>query len=240
MRFRVHCANPETGEEFDWEVDAGTLQEAEQKAQDAGMLVNRVVPISEPPQPPPKPVAENQAPSRVQQPKPRWKMKVCPSCHKRIRALSAKCPYCHRKQPISPLKWIGTFVLAVIVAGICMGVPLAIKSGDRDYSDISSGGGTSRGSRSSSGSSSTPKKGEAIRMAQKFVTNPLKSPRSAKWPGMFEKYDHVQSLGGGRYRVRSWVDAQNTFGALIRTNYTAVVIDKGGDTWGLESLDIDE
>ncbi len=47
MKFRVHGANPKTGDEFDFDVDADTIQEAEEKAQKAGMLVSRVVPLVE-------------------------------------------------------------------------------------------------------------------------------------------------------------------------------------------------
>lgn len=48
MRFNVHCANPETGEECDWQIDCATIQEAEQRAHDAGMFVSRIVPIADP------------------------------------------------------------------------------------------------------------------------------------------------------------------------------------------------
>ena len=47
MKFQVHGANPQTGDEFDFDVDAATIQEAEAKAQKAGMLVSRVVPLVE-------------------------------------------------------------------------------------------------------------------------------------------------------------------------------------------------
>ena len=47
MRFRVHCANPDTGEELNWEIECATIQEAEQRAQDAGMLVSSVEPIAD-------------------------------------------------------------------------------------------------------------------------------------------------------------------------------------------------
>ena len=45
MRFRLHCADKNTGKEFDFEVDADTIQEAEAKGQAAGMLVSEVVPV---------------------------------------------------------------------------------------------------------------------------------------------------------------------------------------------------
>jgi len=44
------------------------------------------------------------------------------------------------------------------------------------------------------------------------------------------------SLGGGRYRVQSYVDAQNSFGAMIRTRYDCTVHWIGGDRWKLEDL----
>lgn len=47
MRFRVHCANPDTGEEHDWEIECATVQEAERRASDAGMLISRVEPIAD-------------------------------------------------------------------------------------------------------------------------------------------------------------------------------------------------
>lgn len=49
MRFRVHCANPETGEEYQWELECATIQDAEHRAYEAGMLVSRVEPIGDQP-----------------------------------------------------------------------------------------------------------------------------------------------------------------------------------------------
>lgn len=81
----------------------------------------------------------------------------------------------------------------------------------------------------------------ALSMAQDFVKAQLLAPGSAKWPGMFESADHTVILRNNRYRVRSWVDSHNGFGALIRTHYTAVLknTDGKGINWRLESLDLD-
>ena len=49
MRFSVHVAHPDTGAEHDFEVEAATIQEAEQRARDAGFLVGKVVPLSDSP-----------------------------------------------------------------------------------------------------------------------------------------------------------------------------------------------
>ena len=47
MRCKVHCADPKTGKEHDWEIEVATIQEAEQRAQAAGMLVSSVEPMAD-------------------------------------------------------------------------------------------------------------------------------------------------------------------------------------------------
>jgi len=52
----------------------------------------------------------------------------------------------------------------------------------------------------------------------------LKSPTTAKFPSYYQPgAAEVVSLGGGQYSVRSYVDSQNSFGAMIRTKWTATV-----------------
>ena len=68
---------------------------------------------------------------------------------------------------------------------------------------------------------------------QIFVEKRLKSPKSADFP--FGGYEHVTDLGGGRYQVDSYVDAENSFGANIRTNFHGVIKSVDGG-WQLESL----
>jgi|GEM_PF-1289184 len=53
----------------------------------------------------------------------------------------------------------------------------------------------------------------------------LKSPASAKFPlGIAAEH-----LGGGIYRVKSSVDSQNSFGAMLRSNFTCDLQYVGGD-----------
>ena len=68
---------------------------------------------------------------------------------------------------------------------------------------------------------------------QLFVERKLKSPGSADFP--FGGYRHVTPLGGGRYKVDSYVDAQNSFGASLRTHFEGVIKRLPGG-WELESL----
>lgn len=73
--------------------------------------------------------------------------------------------------------------------------------------------------------------------AQRFVTDRLKAPATAVFPfGGATK--HVKPLGGGRYRVDSYVDSQNGFGATIRQPFHLVVQQLPG-TWQLETLRFD-
>lgn len=70
-------------------------------------------------------------------------------------------------------------------------------------------------------------------MAQTFVERQLKAPGSAK----FQVCRDAQiSRSGNRFTVVSYVDAQNSFGANIRTDYVAVVEWTGGDNWHLVDL----
>ena len=77
----------------------------------------------------------------------------------------------------------------------------------------------------------------AFTICKNNVKDQLKAPSTAKWPGLIESRDHIKSLGGGRYRIESWVDSQNAFGAMIRIHYTAVVEQKDEHTWSTVSLE---
>ncbi len=68
---------------------------------------------------------------------------------------------------------------------------------------------------------------------QQFVEKKLKSPSSADFP--FGGSRHVTPLGGGRYKVDSYVDANNSFGAQLRTHFEGVIKRVAGG-WELEYL----
>jgi len=48
----------------------------------------------------------------------------------------------------------------------------------------------------------------------------LKSPSSAKFPWGLKS----SLISGDKYRVANYVDSQNSFGAMIRTNYVCEVV----------------
>ncbi len=77
-------------------------------------------------------------------------------------------------------------------------------------------------------------------MMEKFVKERLRSPSTSKFPGALERSDHVQYLGNQKYKINSWVDSQNAFGATIRTHFSGEIMQVDKDNWKLISLDLKE
>ena len=75
-------------------------------------------------------------------------------------------------------------------------------------------------------------------MMEDFIKSQLKSPSTAKFPGVFAgKLDHVSAIGNQTYIIRSYVDSQNGFGAIIRTNFIGKIKQIGANNWKLLSLE---
>jgi len=77
-------------------------------------------------------------------------------------------------------------------------------------------------------------------MMEDFIPKYLKSPSSVKFPGFLKKDLHTTFLGNCTYRIRSYVDSQNSFGAMIRTWFTGEIKQISADRWQLVSLKFDE
>jgi hypothetical protein len=75
--------------------------------------------------------------------------------------------------------------------------------------------------------------GMAKVMCENFVEEQLKAPSSADFSGVF---DTTVTGSGNDYTVVGYVDAQNSFGAVLRSNYTCEIRDSGDDKWTLVSL----
>lgn len=82
---------------------------------------------------------------------------------------------------------------------------------------------------SSSGDSVTAKV-----MCEEFLEDRLRAPGTADFSGMGSTT--ISSTGSSSYRVVGHVDAENGFGANIRTSYTCEITDNGDDSWSLVSL----
>ena len=63
----------------------------------------------------------------------------------------------------------------------------------------------------------------AYNYAEDFVKKQLRSPSTAEFAGLFEKRDHITKIGTREYRIQSYVDSQNGFGAMIRSNWSCTI-----------------
>ena len=81
---------------------------------------------------------------------------------------------------------------------------------------------------------------DAFIMSRRFVEDRLKAPRTARFPHSFDDQVHIESLGKGRWRVRAFVDAENSFGGEVRTPYKCVLRTTDGETWYPEVVELYE
>lgn len=96
------------------------------------------------------------------------------------------------------------------------------------------------GSCGGSGSSSSddPEKEEKTQsayMAEEFVKKRLKSPSTASFQNA---YDMQVDKNGSGWTVRGYVDSQNGFGAMMRSDFTATLHKSGGDEWKLDNINL--
>lgn len=74
---------------------------------------------------------------------------------------------------------------------------------------------------------------DACVMSQVFIKRQLKSPSTADFPACNDS-DTVVSREGGNWKVISYVDAQNAFGAMLRADYsTLMTYNASTDRWTL-------
>lgn len=79
---------------------------------------------------------------------------------------------------------------------------------------------------------------KAYFISQSFVKERLKSPSSADFPSAFNTQAFsVTAILPNKYMVSSYVDAQNSFGAKIRSRYSCTLKHENNN-WSLESLNI--
>jgi len=79
-------------------------------------------------------------------------------------------------------------------------------------------------------------KQNAFLMAQQLVTEKLKAPTTAKFPAYEDRF--VTDKGEGNYTVASYVDSQNSFGAMIRSNFRVELKYLKENKWNSKNLTI--
>jgi hypothetical protein len=79
---------------------------------------------------------------------------------------------------------------------------------------------------------------EACYMAQQFVEQRLKAPSTAEFQNCYDVT--VSFYEPDTYIVPSYVDSQNGFGAMLRSEYRATVQHLGRDRWRLVGVTFSE
>jgi len=78
-------------------------------------------------------------------------------------------------------------------------------------------------------------------MANEFVQQRLKAPSTAQFPTMSSSGVSISHQGNCTHIVSGYVDAQNSFGAMLRTAYTATLqYQRERNSWRLLKIDISQ
>jgi hypothetical protein len=138
----------------------------------------------------------------------------CRTCEKEVSKNAKICPHCGEENPANKTS---AFTWTVAVVGVLWMI----------------------GHFGSSGSTNKPRMPDAIDASiacKDFIGQRLKSPSSAKFPMVASK---ARALGTNKYLLDSYVDSQNGFGALIRTDFKCIVYyNPENNMWELMQLNI--
>ncbi|NJK46500.1 MAG: hypothetical protein HC933_21645 [Pleurocapsa sp. SU_196_0] len=111
-------------------------------------------------------------------------------------------------------KWIYTSLALGVVASILLPKPPSVpRAGNQEPTPIT------RAAPPRAQPKRTIDDAVFMTICQELVQKRLRSPGSAKFQGAFQGLELPREVSGGK-KWRSWVDAQNTFGALLRVDFS--------------------
>jgi hypothetical protein len=145
----------------------------------------------------------------------------CPACKAEISAAATSCPKCGHPMPrkTSAVTMGCAIVIAIAVAGmIFMGVVTAI------FGDSSSRPSSARRTQPAK-QSDEQLRASLCEQAKDAVRDRLKAPSTADFPGCVfgaNEYEIRRSADGKQASVIGHVDAQNAFGAKLRTKFVVM------------------
>lgn len=154
----------------------------------------------------------------------------CKECEAEISSSARECPHCGKKRESK----LGVFVLLAIILIIIIGVIISSQEGPPPQSSTSN---------IISVSEVTDIRRDVYYMAQQFVRKSLKVPSTAKFSDYLRYSD--KEIGSANFVSNIWcawgyVDAQNTFGAMLRNEWEVYLKQLPGDKWQLLYLKLGE
>src|SRR3989339_367649 len=129
---------------------------------------------------------------------------ICSSCQSKISKKASICPQCRTK-----IKGGSNITGCLVFLGMILFLVVA-------FAGCNSSSTGSSDSSSSSYSTTDDNSTMSYVQANNFVKLALKSPSTADFPFFGEGV----KISTGTYKVDSYVDSQNGFGAMIRSNYS--------------------
>lgn len=63
----------------------------------------------------------------------------------------------------------------------------------------------------------------AYNFAAEYVIESLQEPATAEFPNTKERLEHIKYMGEKKYQINSWVDSQDTYGAMTRRKFSCLI-----------------
>ena len=153
------------------------------------------------------------------EPKESGETKKCPECLADIPKEAKKCSHCgtKQKQEITKKQVVGTII--VVVFFVIM------------FSSLGGGDDTPKPEQTTASDT------QAHIMAENYVEQVLKSPSTADFPSF--DYNHFD-LGNNKHKIVSYVDSQNGFGAMVRSDWSVILTYNGGEWTNMSNWTLNE
>ena len=158
-------------------------------------------------------------------------MKTCRVCEQSIPEKSNFCPECGAKQKKDNMliKSIATIVITSLSCYLLFMVCSSITNETtvkekkeiivKDWKELD-------------------RKVSAYYMCMDWVKDRLKSPASADFQSVYDGRHNKTVRTNQRYKIESYVDSENSFGANIRTNFICITTQVSEGKWELNTLEI--